>query len=55
MYTSRRIDDREIQLKRQNRIYFQTAWWTVLFPALAVVSLIVAVSLLADALREPAE
>ncbi len=23
MYTSRRIDDREILLKRQNRIYFQ--------------------------------
>lgn len=39
----------------ENRIYFQTAWWTVLFPALAVVSLIVAVSLLADALREPAQ
>jgi len=25
MYTSRRIDDREILLKRQNRIYFQVS------------------------------
>jgi peptide/nickel transport system permease protein len=35
-----------------NRVYMQAAWWTVVWPALAVVSLIAAVSLLADALRE---
>jgi peptide/nickel transport system permease protein len=39
----------------ENRVYFQTAWWTVIFPSVAVVSLIVAVSLLADVLRERAE
>jgi peptide/nickel transport system permease protein len=39
----------------ENRVYFQSAWWTVAFPALAVVSLIAAVSLLADALRERTE
>jgi peptide/nickel transport system permease protein len=38
----------------ENRVYLQTAWWTVVSPALAVVSLIAAVSLLADALRERA-
>lgn len=35
-----------------NRVNIQFAWWTVLFPALAVASLVIAVSLLADALRE---
>jgi peptide/nickel transport system permease protein len=39
----------------ENRVYVQTAWWTVVAPAGAVVSLIVAVALLADALRERAE
>ena len=36
----------------ENRVYVQHAWWTVLFPALAVASLVIAVSLLADAIRE---
>lgn len=36
----------------ENRVYVQNAWWTVLFPALAVASLIVAVSLVADSFRE---
>jgi peptide/nickel transport system permease protein len=35
-----------------NRVNIQFAWWTVLFPAFAVASLVVAVSLLADVLRE---
>jgi peptide/nickel transport system permease protein len=38
----------------ENRVYVQTAWWTVAFPGLAVVSLIAAVALLADAYRERA-
>jgi peptide/nickel transport system permease protein len=38
----------------ENRVYVQTAWWTVVWPGLAVVSLIAAVALLADAYREGA-
>lgn len=37
-----------------NRVNLQFAWWTVLFPALAVASLVIATSLFADALRERA-
>jgi len=36
----------------ENRVNLQFAWWTVLFPALAVASLVIAVSLLADVMRE---
>jgi peptide/nickel transport system permease protein len=36
----------------ENRVYVQNAWWTVLFPALAVASLVIGVSLVADAVRE---
>jgi peptide/nickel transport system permease protein len=36
----------------ENRVYIQTAWWTVLFTALAVASVVIGVSLLADGLRE---
>ncbi|MGD0556453.1 MAG: ABC transporter permease [Streptosporangiaceae bacterium] len=35
-----------------NLAYVETAWWTVLFPALAVASLVVAVQLIADNLKE---
>jgi peptide/nickel transport system permease protein len=35
-----------------NRTNLQHAWWTVTFPALAVASLVIAVSLLADVIRE---
>lgn len=35
-----------------NRVNLQNAWWTVLFPAAAVASLVIAVSLVADSLRE---
>lgn len=35
-----------------NRINLQFAWWTVVFPAVAVASLVIAVSLLADVIRE---
>lgn len=35
-----------------NRTYLQTAWWTVLFPSLAIASLVVAVSLAADIIGE---
>lgn len=34
------------------RAYIQTAWWTVLFPAIALASLVVGVNLLADGLRK---
>jgi peptide/nickel transport system permease protein len=36
----------------ENRVFVQNAWWTVVFPALAVASLVIAVSLVADAVRE---
>ncbi|MGC0363861.1 peptide/nickel transport system permease protein [Rhodococcus sp. 27YEA15] len=36
----------------QNRIYIQNAWWSVAFPALAIISLAVAVNLIADNLKE---
>jgi peptide/nickel transport system permease protein len=35
-----------------NLAYIETAWWTVFFPALAVASLVVAVQLIADNLKE---
>jgi peptide/nickel transport system permease protein len=35
-----------------NLIYIEQQWWTVLFPALAVASLVVAVQLIADNLKE---
>jgi peptide/nickel transport system permease protein len=38
----------------ENRIYIETAWWTVLFPALAVASLVVSVQLIADNIKEVA-
>lgn len=36
----------------QNRIFIQNAWWSVTFPALAIISLAVAINLIADNLRE---
>lgn len=36
----------------ENRVYVQTAWWTVAFPALAILTLVVAVNLVADNTRE---
>jgi peptide/nickel transport system permease protein len=36
----------------QNIDYIETAWWTVIFPALAVASLVVAVQLMADNIKE---
>ncbi|MGH1564891.1 ABC transporter permease [Mumia sp. DW29H23] len=36
----------------QNRIFIQTSWWSIAFPALAIISLVVAINLLADNLRE---
>ena len=35
-----------------NRVNLQFAWWTVVFPAVAVASLVISVSLLADVIRE---
>ncbi|HMK92797.1 MAG TPA: ABC transporter permease, partial [Thermoleophilia bacterium] len=32
--------------------YIQTSWWTVLFPALALASLVVGANLLADGVRK---
>ncbi|WP_462203672.1 ABC transporter permease [Frankia sp. CcWB3] len=37
-----------------NRVFLQQGWWTVLFPALAVGSLVIGVALIADNLREQA-
>jgi peptide/nickel transport system permease protein len=34
-----------------DRVYVQVAWWTVIFPALALASLVVSVNLIADSLR----
>jgi len=36
----------------ENVAYIETAWWTVIFPALAVASLVVATQLIADNLKE---
>ena len=36
----------------QNVAYLETAWWTVAFPALAVASLVVAIQLIADNIKE---
>jgi peptide/nickel transport system permease protein len=36
----------------ENRGFFQLYWWPVLFPCLAIASLVVAINLVADALRE---
>ncbi|BDZ51320.1 peptide ABC transporter permease [Frondihabitans sucicola] len=36
----------------ENRVYLQTAWWTVVFPAVGVASLVVAANLIADNIRE---
>ena len=36
----------------QNIAYVETAWWTVIFPALAVASLVVSVQLIADNIKE---
>lgn len=36
----------------ENRAYLQGAWWTLVFPTLAIASLVVSVNLLADNLKE---
>lgn len=36
----------------ENRIYLQSAWWTVVFPAAAVASFVVAVHLISDNVKE---
>lgn len=36
----------------ENRGFLQQAWWTVLFPCLAIASLVVAINLVADGLQE---
>jgi peptide/nickel transport system permease protein len=36
----------------QNRVYLESAWWTAVFPALAVGSLVVAAQLIADNIKE---
>jgi peptide/nickel transport system permease protein len=38
-----------------NMIYIEQQWWTVLFPALAVASLVVSVQLIADNLKEASQ
>ncbi|MFT4211379.1 MAG: ABC transporter permease [Microbacterium sp.] len=38
-----------------NRVYIQSAWWTVVFPALAVASVIVSTHLVADNIKEVSE
>jgi peptide/nickel transport system permease protein len=36
----------------ENRAYLQGAWWTLVFPTLAIASLVVSVNLIADNLKE---
>lgn len=36
----------------ENRAYLQGAWWTLVFPCVAIASLIVAVTLISDSLKE---
>lgn len=36
----------------ENRAYLQGAWWTLVFPTLAIASLVISVNLLADNLKE---
>jgi peptide/nickel transport system permease protein len=36
----------------ENRVYIATQWWTVLFPALAIASLIIGINLLATGMRQ---
>ncbi|PWC03520.1 ABC transporter permease [Agromyces badenianii] len=36
----------------ENRSYLQGAWWTIVFPAFAIASLVIAVNLIADNLKE---
>jgi peptide/nickel transport system permease protein len=36
----------------ENRVYLESAWWTAVFPAIAVGSLVVATQLIADNLKE---
>jgi peptide/nickel transport system permease protein len=36
----------------ENRVYLQAAWWTVVFPAVGVASIVVAANLIADNVKE---
>ena len=36
----------------QNIAFIETAWWTVILPALAVASLVVSIQLIADNIKE---
>lgn len=36
----------------ENRVYLQSAWWTLVFPAAGIASLVVAANLMADNLKE---
>jgi peptide/nickel transport system permease protein len=36
----------------ENRAHLQGAWWTLLFPSLAIASLVVSIALIGDHLRE---
>lgn len=36
----------------ENRVYLQSAWWTLVFPAAGIASLVVAVNLIADNVKE---
>ena len=38
-----------------NRAYLQAAWWTVVFPGVAVASIVVSANLIADNLKEVSE
>ena len=38
-----------------NMLYIEQQWWTVLFPALAVASLVVSVQLIADNVKEASQ
>lgn len=36
----------------ENRVYLQSAWWTIVFPAIGIASLVVSVNLIADNFKE---
>ena len=50
------IDERQVGSQvAEQYVYIEQAWWAVLFPALAIASLVVAVNLVSDAVQQAVE